>query len=59
MGSKGTRFAEISETTSFLHYFIWVPDHHWAGKADYPLPEAINRYNWCNGTIASISVRNR
>ena len=35
MDSDGTRFAEISETTSFLHYFSGLPDHRQAGKVDY------------------------
>src|ERR1035437_6591891 len=41
MDSDGTRFAEISETTSFLHYFSGLPDHRQAGKVDYPLPEVL------------------
>jgi hypothetical protein len=41
MDSDGTRFAEISETTSFLHYFSQLPDHRQAGKVDYPLPEVV------------------
>jgi hypothetical protein len=41
MDSDGTQFAEISETTSFLHYFSGLPDHRQAGKVDYPLPEVL------------------
>ena len=41
MDSDGTRFAEISETTSFLHYFSGLPDHRQVGKVDYPLPEVL------------------
>ena len=41
MSSEGSGFAEISETTSFLHYFIGLPDHHQTGKVDYPLPEVL------------------
>ncbi|MSP04177.1 MAG: hypothetical protein EXR05_02810 [Acetobacteraceae bacterium] len=41
IGSDETGFAEISETTSFLHYFIGLPDHHQAGKVDYLLPEVL------------------
>ena len=41
MDSDGTRFAEISETTSFLHYFSGLPDHRQPGKVDYPLPEVL------------------
>src|ERR1017187_2386188 len=41
MDSDGARFAEISETTSFLHYFSGLPDHRQAGKVDYPLPEVL------------------
>ena len=37
MDSDGTRFAAITETTSFLHYFSGLPDHRQAGKVDYPL----------------------
>src|SRR5260370_17708557 len=41
MVSDGTRFAEIAETTSFLHYFSELPDYRQAGKVDYPLPEVL------------------
>jgi hypothetical protein len=41
MDSDGTRFAEISETTSFLHYFSGLPDHRQPGKVDYPLTEVL------------------
>ncbi len=41
MDSDGARFAEIAETTSFLHYFSGLPDHRQAGKVDYPLPEIL------------------
>ena len=41
MDSDGVRFAEIAETTSFLHYFSLLPDHRQAGKVDYPLPEVL------------------
>src|SRR5438309_11889027 len=41
MGCEGTRFAAISETTSFLHYFSELPDHRQPGKVDYPLPEVL------------------
>lgn len=41
MDSEGRPFAEISETTSFLHYFSGLPDHRQAGKVDYPLPEVL------------------
>src|SRR6202795_1819001 len=41
MGSDGTAFAAIAETTSFLHYFSELPDHRQAGKVDYPLPEVL------------------
>jgi DDE_Tnp_1-associated/Transposase DDE domain len=41
MDSDGTRFALITETTSFLHYFSGLPDHRQAGKVDYPLPEVL------------------
>jgi len=41
MDSDGPQFAEISETTSFLHYFSGLPDHRQAGKVDYPLPEVL------------------
>jgi predicted transposase YbfD/YdcC len=41
MDSDGIQFAEISETTSFLHYFSGLPDHRQAGKVDYPLPEVL------------------
>lgn len=41
MGSDGTEFAAIAETTSFLHYFNDLPDHRQAGKVDYPLPEIL------------------
>src|SRR5665811_1357365 len=41
MDSDGARFAEIAETTSFLHYFSGLPDHRQAGKVDYPLPEVL------------------
>ena len=41
MDTDGTRFAEIAETTSFLHYFSGLPDHRQAGKVDYPLPEVL------------------
>ena len=36
MATGGARFAEIAETTSFLHYFSGLPDHRQAGKVDYP-----------------------
>jgi hypothetical protein len=36
MDSEGTPFAEVSETTSFLHHFSGLPDHRQAGKVDYP-----------------------
>jgi hypothetical protein len=34
MDSDGPGFAEIAETTSFLHYFSGLPDHHhgWQGE---------------------------
>jgi DDE_Tnp_1-associated len=41
MDSDGTRFAVITETTSFLHYFSGLPDHRQAGKVDYPLPKVL------------------
>jgi predicted transposase YbfD/YdcC len=41
MDSDGTRFAEIAEMTSFLHYFSELPDHRQPGKVDYPLPEVL------------------
>src|ERR1700704_6844301 len=41
MDSDGTRFAAIAETTNFLHYFSYLPDHRQAGKADYPLAEIL------------------
>src|SRR5271170_1507083 len=41
MDLDGTRFAAITETTSFLHYFSGLPDHRQAGKVDYPLPEVL------------------
>src|SRR5437667_12540622 len=41
MDSGGARFAEIAETTSFLHYFSELPDHRQPGKVDYPLPEVL------------------
>src|SRR4030081_2800436 len=41
MDSEGTPFAEVSETTSFLHHFSGLPDHRQAGKVDYPLPEVL------------------
>src|SRR5258708_26857721 len=41
MGSDGTQFAAIAETTSFLHHFKDLPDHRQAGKVDYPLPEVL------------------
>ena len=41
MGSDGTAFATIAETTSFLHHFKELPDHRQAGKVDYPLPEVL------------------
>jgi predicted transposase YbfD/YdcC len=41
MDSDGTRFAVITETTSFLHYFNGLPDHRQPGKVDYPLPEVL------------------
>ena len=41
MGSDGTQFAAIAETTSFLHHFNDLPDHRQAGKVDYPLPEVL------------------
>jgi hypothetical protein len=41
MGFDGSRFAEIAETTSFLHYFSELPDHRQAGKVECPLPEVL------------------
>lgn len=41
MDSDGTRFAVIAETTNFLHYFSFLPDHRQAGKVDYPLAEIL------------------
>ena len=41
MGSDGTAFVEIAETTSFLHHFRELPDHRQAGKVMYPLPEVL------------------
>src|SRR4029077_18942323 len=41
MDSDGTRFPVIAETTSFLHYFSYLPDHRQAGKVDYPLAEIL------------------
>src|SRR6201981_4242411 len=41
MVSDGAGFAEIAETTCFLHYFSGWPDHRQAGKVDYPLPEVL------------------
>jgi predicted transposase YbfD/YdcC len=41
MDADGTGFGEITETTSFLHYFSELPDHRQAGKVDYPLPEVL------------------
>src|SRR5258707_6373470 len=41
MDTDGSRFAEIAETTSFLHYFSELPDHRQPGKVDYPLPEVL------------------
>src|SRR5260221_9384021 len=41
MGSDGTQFAAIAETTSFLHHFKDLPDHRQAGKVDYPLLEVL------------------
>jgi len=41
MASDVTLFAEISETTSFLHHFSGLPDHRQAGKVEYPLPEVL------------------
>ena len=41
MDSDGTGFAEIAETTSFLHYFSGLPDHRQSGKVNYPLPEVL------------------
>ena len=41
MDSDGTRFAAIAETTNFLHYFSYLPDHRQAGKVDYPLAEIL------------------
>jgi predicted transposase YbfD/YdcC len=41
MDSDGARFAEIAETTSFLHHFSGLPDHRQASKVDYPLPEVL------------------
>src|SRR4051812_49914745 len=41
MVSDGAGFAEIVETTSFLHYFSELPDHRQPGKVDYPLPEVL------------------
>jgi len=41
MDTEGTPFAEVSETTSFLHHFSGLPDHRQAGKVDYPLPEVL------------------
>ncbi len=46
MDSDGTRFAVITETTSFLHYFSGLPDHRQAGKVDYPLPEVLLLIFW-------------
>jgi len=33
--------AAIAETTNFLHYFRYLPDHRQAGKVDYPLAEIL------------------
>jgi predicted transposase YbfD/YdcC len=41
MVSDGAGFAEIAETTSFLHYFSGLPDHRQPGKVNYPLPEVL------------------
>jgi predicted transposase YbfD/YdcC len=41
MVSDGAGFAEIAETTCFLHYFSELPDHRQAGKVNYPLPEVL------------------
>src|SRR4249920_2235263 len=41
MDSDGTGFAAITETTNFLHYFSYLPDHRQAGKVDYPLAEIL------------------
>jgi DDE_Tnp_1-associated len=41
LGSKGSAFAAIAETTSFLHYFSNLPDYRQAGKVDYPFPEVL------------------
>ena len=41
MDTDGVRFAEIVETTSFLHYFSELPDHRQPGKVNYPLPEVL------------------
>ena len=41
MDFAGRGFAEVSETTSFLHYFSGLPDHRQPGKVDYPLPEVL------------------
>jgi predicted transposase YbfD/YdcC len=41
MDSDGTRFAAIAETTNFLHYFSYLPDHRQPGKVDYPLAEIL------------------
>ena len=41
MDTDGARFAEIAETTSFLHYFSELPDHRQPGKVNYPLPEVL------------------
>jgi hypothetical protein len=35
MVSDGAGFAEVAETTSFLHYFSGLPDHRQAGKVDF------------------------
>jgi hypothetical protein len=41
MGSDGSRFAELAETTIVLHYFSELPDHRQVGKVEYPLPEVL------------------
>src|SRR5260370_3369496 len=41
MGSDGTQFAAIAETTSFLHHFKDLPEHRQAGKVDYLLQEVL------------------
>ncbi len=41
MSPKSTEFAELAETTSFLHHFKDMPDQRQVWKVDYPLAEIL------------------